>query len=606
MSLYEPLDPSRKEIRSLILESLTSGEDIQCTTTTISLLSPPIYEALSYVWGDANIRETITFNGIPTEVTKNLHTALAYLRLPNKPRHLWVDALCINQQDIEERNSQVAMMGEVYASAKPVLIWLGEADEDSDEAFTLMSKVSSDKDIAEDISQKLFSFYMQLIEREWFTRLWTIQELVLASHDPLVGCGHIWTTWSTLLGAWQKIALIEFTKMGMVIFPDNVNAQGNDSSLPKTTGVRPSGIRIDLLNNLRSSVLESKGSSLRDLILNTNSANATEPRDRIYGLLGMLDPSARQEITVDYGRPIGTIFAEAVSHVFRHGKGAFLLSGMQLMGPSSNTTYPSWVPIFGDKALLKPTRFHPPSIGASGAGSDAVNGSIDEDLTTLRIRGMPIDTVVEKLRFGEGQACLNQLPQVEALANKARERAATYASDNPEIRPYLRSFKTKEPLWRILIANKAYSGAARYEAPESYGEMYDRLLDFCSGGRSPPGTVDEDSEISDVREYRLCLLNMLPGKCFFVTQTGFCGIGPDCTEEGDLLAVWFGAPAPFVLRPIQETRNENTAGEENGERKSEKVYNVCGVAYVAGIMDGELVDEVYCEDLEDDMMFVVR
>jgi len=111
MALYEPLDPSRKEIRSLILEPLTAGSDIKCTTTTISLLDSTEYEALSYVWGDASIRETITFNGLPTEVTKNLYTALTYLRLPDKPRCLWVDALCINQKDMKERNNQVAIMG---------------------------------------------------------------------------------------------------------------------------------------------------------------------------------------------------------------------------------------------------------------------------------------------------------------------------------------------------------------------------------------------------------------------------------------------------------------------------------------------------------------
>ncbi|PVH77344.1 HET-domain-containing protein [Cadophora sp. DSE1049] len=606
MTLYEPLDPSRKEIRSLILEPLTSGEDIRCTTSTISLLSSADYEALSYVWGDASIRETVTFNGVPTVVTKNLHTALNYLRLPDKPRYLWVDALCVNQQDVKERNEQVAMMGEVYASAKPVLIWLGEANEDSDEVFALMSKVVSEKTITEETSQKLFSFYMQLVEREWFTRLWTIQELVLARQDPLVGCGHTWTTWSTLLGSWQKVALIEFTKMGMVIFPDNTDAPRNDTSLTKAKVVRPSGIRIDLLNNLRSSVLETKGSSLRDLLLNTSSANATEPRDRIYGLLGMLTPSARQDFTVDYGRPLGTVFAEAIAHVFRHGNGVFLLSGIQLMGPSSDPTFPSWIPKFGDKALLKSTRFHPPGIGASGAGSNAVNGSVDEDLTTLRIRGLPIDTVAEKLSHLEGEACLGQLTKIEALADKARERAAIYTSENPESRPYLNQFKTKEPLWRTLIANKAYSGASRDEAPESYGEMYAQLLDIRSGGMSKSEEDNEDKENGGAREYRLSVLNMLPGNCFFVTETGFCGIGPDIIEVGDMLAVWFGAPAPFVLRPTRDKEDGDKVKGEKGQRKGERAYNACGVAYVAGIMDGELVDEVYCEDFEDDVMFVVQ
>lgn len=187
---YEPLNSTRKEIRSLILQPLTSGNGLQCTTSTISLLESSEFEALSYVSGDASIQETITFNDVPTQVTKNLYTAFKYLRHPDKPRYLWVDALCIDQKDIKEPNQQVSMMGDVYTSAKPVLVLLSEADQGSDEAFSLLPEALADSEIQE-VSQTLFSLYMQLVEREWFARLWTIQELVLADQDPLVGCGHM-------------------------------------------------------------------------------------------------------------------------------------------------------------------------------------------------------------------------------------------------------------------------------------------------------------------------------------------------------------------------------------------------------------------------------
>lgn len=168
--MYLSLDPAKKEIRQLILQPLKTGPEIQCSTETISLSENPEFEALSYVWGDASIQETIIFNGITFPVTRNLAIALRYLRLPDKPRRIWIDALCINQKDTSERNSQVAMMGGIYASAKPVLIWLGESSETSVEAFRLMSQVLHDKVIAEEISQKLFSFYLELVERKWCVR----------------------------------------------------------------------------------------------------------------------------------------------------------------------------------------------------------------------------------------------------------------------------------------------------------------------------------------------------------------------------------------------------------------------------------------------------
>lgn len=193
----------------------------------------------------------------------------------------------------------------------------------------------------------------------------------------------------------------------MVIYADqdkDKDAQ-DDKDEPALTresqGVRPTAIKVELLNNLRSGVIKQQGQPLRDLIFNTNSSKCTEPRDRIYGLLGMLSPSARQESTVDYGKPIGTVFAEAVAHIFRHGKGAFMLSGMELMGHSQDPTFSSWVPKFGDKRLLKPTRFHPSGVGASGRGADTLNGSVHADLRTLRVRGLPIDAVLENITFGE-------------------------------------------------------------------------------------------------------------------------------------------------------------------------------------------------------------
>jgi hypothetical protein len=559
---------------------------LQCSTEIVSLVDQPAYEALSYVWGDAAIRQNILFDGDLFSVTENLAVALYHLRLPDNPRRLWVDALCINQSNTKERNEQVELMGEIYASASPVLIWLGEASEGSDDAFALMSQIADGKEVAENDSRELFSFCIELVERTWFTRLWTVQEMVLANQDPLVACGFSWTSWSVLFGGWQKVALNEFSKMEMVIWEDAVK---DESKSEEKLGVRPGAIKIDLLNNLRAAITSNGGEEFRDLLLNTNSSNATEPRDRIYALLGMMKKENREDFRVDYDRPLEIVYGEAMAHVFRKGNGPFLLSGMASVGRSPDSSLPSWVPAFGSKSLLSPLRLHPAGVGASGAGSDCQNGIVDPDYKTLRVRGLPVDTVIDKVSFGEGNDCLTRLDEVETLVSKARQ----LAQQNSNHRPYLNSFKCKEPVWRTLIANKAYSGAAREFAPESYGEMYALLLrrQFPSG----PGQEETDEF---VRDYRLSLLNCLPSGCFFITATGFFGISHafGTLEKGDQLAIWFGSPVPFVLRPVHEP--------DNGH--SDLVYAIHGVAYVAGIMEGEMVDEVYCEDLEDDIVFTVQ
>lgn len=105
------------------------------------------------------------------------------------------------------------------------------------------------------------------------------------------------------------------------------------------------------------------------------------------------------------------------------------------------------------------------------------------------------------------------------------------------------------------------------------------------------------AELED-SDYHRQLRNILPSNCFFITKTGFCGIAPSNIAIGDHLAIWFGAPVPFVLR-----QND---GQALSKQDGKFVCSVLGVAYVGGIMDSEMVEEVYREDLKEDMTFIVQ
>lgn len=519
-------------------------------------------------------------------------------------------------------------MGDIYSLAKPVLVWLGETFEGCEEAFDLMSKISiaSEDGIVEEESQTMFSFYIELVKKEWFTRVWTIQELALADQEPLVGYGSTWTTWSVLSKVWQKVALIEFTKMGMIMM-ERGDENENTNKTTISQGVRTSTIKIDLLNNLRKAVTDRKGEELRNLLLNTVTSKATDPKDRIYGLLGMMGTSDRKTITVDYSRPLGTIYADAISHIFHKGTGPSFLAGLELAGPNppfQYSSFPSWVPRLGSESLLHSTLYHPPGIRVSGAGSTAINGHISPDLKTLYIRGLPIDTIAEKFTFSPDNECLTQLSHIEEMVLKAKKLATLHSHH----RPYLYTFKTKEPVWRTIITNKLYTGAGREVAPDAYGEMYDILLNNNSQDRNTNHKIscrDNDSSQNHdekIRDYRLSLLDRLPNSAFFITTTGFYGMTPKTIEIGDQLAIWFGAAAPFVLRRwdvkgqkpshgdnkkhSDTVKEEGESHQDANEKEQSEIFAAVTVAYIAGIMDGEIVDEVYCEDLEEDVLFTVR
>ncbi|KAF5725230.1 het-domain-containing protein [Fusarium mundagurra] len=132
---YRQLAPSLSQIRLLHLQPLRTKDhrssapwykcvSLECTFETVHLASSPPYEALSYTWGDEKASVRILLNGEEFSVRPNLANALAALRI-SEPRVLWVDALCINQEDIKERNHQVGMMRDIFRRAERVLVWLG-------------------------------------------------------------------------------------------------------------------------------------------------------------------------------------------------------------------------------------------------------------------------------------------------------------------------------------------------------------------------------------------------------------------------------------------------------------------------------------------------
>ncbi|EHK48775.1 hypothetical protein TRIATDRAFT_180369, partial [Trichoderma atroviride IMI 206040] len=118
------------EIRVLVLHPGEKGSPIKCSLQHGGLRSKrPGFEALSYVWGNPAVTNDITCDNRKRAVGKNLYDALERLRLPDKDRVLWVDALCINQSDNKEKTQQVRIMGEIYTRAQRVLIWLGNGDD---------------------------------------------------------------------------------------------------------------------------------------------------------------------------------------------------------------------------------------------------------------------------------------------------------------------------------------------------------------------------------------------------------------------------------------------------------------------------------------------
>ena len=160
-----------------LLPSKDPSVRIKCKLSPFTRKNCIPYEALSYCWGDAEPKATILVNGLPFQVGPSLAAALAHLRPDNSERDLWVDAICIDQGNTTERNSQVPKMDRVYGQASSVCVWVGEADDSSGLALSfirdqILKKIwEFDEICANKKYTASWAALINLMSRRWFSRV---------------------------------------------------------------------------------------------------------------------------------------------------------------------------------------------------------------------------------------------------------------------------------------------------------------------------------------------------------------------------------------------------------------------------------------------------
>ncbi|KAK8053200.1 HET-domain-containing protein [Apiospora saccharicola] len=244
---YSPLQDS--EIRLLaIWGSRHMTDDIVVTLTTFEQSAIPAYECLSYVWGSEDDKKDIRVTGSmqgSLPVTQNLDEAIRHLRHEDTSRIMWIDAICIDQSDLDERSRQVSKMGQIFKDASRVVFWLGREDNQSSLGMQVLESLGNRVRLND---QQEISFIDPLdnlqygptharrmppftdsewagigdvICRPWFNRLWIRQEIFLASSSAIVQCGTISVPWSEFLRALHAIrAFLARDQPDLEIVPD--------------------------------------------------------------------------------------------------------------------------------------------------------------------------------------------------------------------------------------------------------------------------------------------------------------------------------------------------------------------------------------------------
>ncbi|KAL8729389.1 MAG: hypothetical protein Q9166_004782 [cf. Caloplaca sp. 2 TL-2023] len=333
--LYEGLELTTSEIRTLTLHpARNKKDDIHCTLakakfkTKPLIEDEPIYEALSYTWGDAREKRIIHVNRHPVPVTANLYVALEYLRKADEPRVLWVDALCIDQQNLVEKTHQVSIMKNIYTGASQVLVWLGESDKDLRKAMAFFKQLEVTKShfpAKEDIAPFVPGLG-KFFKKPWWSRLWVVQEVVAAHplKDPLLGCGRIWIPWNVVRRAMFSLGPREWNGEGFLQNPAAISS----FSMFLTIG---SGYSYDKHHRTRT---------LGDLLRVTCDRETTQQHDKVFALLGLTTDEVLDDVKVDYTYPFSVTYQKAMVHVLRSESNMNFL--VQAMNYRASRDVPSW------------------------------------------------------------------------------------------------------------------------------------------------------------------------------------------------------------------------------------------------------------------------
>jgi hypothetical protein len=315
-SIYRKL-ADVNEIRLLQLQPARDITDsIICRLVHVNFHGKPQYEALSYVWGRTDSPSRIEVNGSMVNVTRNLWQALKYLRLAAAPRVLWIDALCINQNDTTERNHQVSQMGKIYRNAGSVVAWLGRKDNSTRGAMDYIIRFEPPEEAYIDKSGEIvrhpilidgetIDAIVAFCSRQYWTRLWIIQEVLVAS-QVIIQCGSVaynWDKFSLFLRTAKLHPVIQYNTGE----PPRLRDWKHDPRFLRVLKSHPMSL-------CRNREIIRNGLPLEYLCMEFSSSECTDRLDKIFGLLALARDCCRQAVPVDYSSSIAELCLKLMFH----------------------------------------------------------------------------------------------------------------------------------------------------------------------------------------------------------------------------------------------------------------------------------------------------
>jgi hypothetical protein len=634
--IYSPLDLAKREMRLVQIKPSSTHNTLSCSLSVVSLDSKATYIALSYVWGDPTTTTTIIVNHHPFQATKNLVNALTRIRCqyshdPNF--YLWVDAICINQQEDRERSSQVQLMARIFNKASFVLSFLDSGNTEVDLGFRWIKVIAGEvfhacyttatasmfksfprtslKEIVEasnesgelpNLTEWLESYpslcqmdsndhlntawrsISAVVNNKYWRRVWIFQELLLAqasfflAPERKVSISELClvTDWISLVAS-GTIPCPPFLSRTLVTdlnaFIAHVSSVLLCHRLSLLRGVVSQYHTMDALT---------RGVNIFGILSATFDLDATDSRDHVYGCLGVTDAST--EIFPDDSRPVGSVYCQWTRWLAAVS-GDLSVIMMAGIGASREDTYrlPSWAP---DWHLCSDNAKWTADPAGANVGLKPIskfNFEITEKTNALYAEG---------IKFGSVSA-VERLPNnLVELASKPSIFIATYNTLRTHVHP------TGDPPLRIfcrtLARDSGFQSLEHEQCPESVLNLAAGIptwtidlqnSDLCPG-TSVLNLLQRDfflslntvhvsghqlqKSLSDDETFKLLpKLDHLKGSSFFWTADGYFGLTNQAVAPGDFVCVLAECPVPVIIR------------------KEESQCVLVGICFLHGLMYGQ-------------------
>ncbi|KAH8690999.1 heterokaryon incompatibility protein [Phaeosphaeriaceae sp. PMI808] len=587
--LYHALNLDTDEIRLLRLRPLSHSSSrlssyshaqddlVICEIEHTLQSSAPPYIALSYTWGQTGPMKPIVINKELCRISANVVDALCHLRsYVAKEFHngggerdvfVWVDQICINQIDYDEKNHQVAYMLDIYSRAAVVVSWLGLSADNSDLLVAHLKKVSAaiaEKNYGEVLKMHEDTCFLRIASaafssfcsRKYWTRLWVIQEFAVAEDIILMCVEGIDATTVLKTGLEMMRAYTPRTLSFLQgVFMRRRRYQLRQAKPSTLPGSGTSQEKETLFYVLASSLV---------LEMDDNHPETSHPNDRIFSLLGLAEDAAEFNGFPDYKRKCEYIYQETARRILIQGH-IDLLSYCQF---PRGTQVASWAPDWRMKTK-KPCIKAPWRSQFAASGDTLAHQNVTVlDENTISMVGVAVDTIKE-IGGVWNPDWLLPLDVKGALAYI--DKILTLCKKSVRIHMHNEELDTA----RIAIAD-CYNNVTPEQQRDLLAAYHQAIENMkmspkCDHGESL-GLQMEDQFGLQMPWYMWCLKN-LHSRRPFISHTGFVGLAPMHVLPGDEIVIFMGGKGVYVIRGGKEA-----------------VYELVGESYVHGIMYGEFLE----------------